>query len=237
MRHLGPAACGATRTGERATGGVGALGSAGLAIFLRREFHRGAPTRQGRAGWWWGWNASAASTGRCLPTLRRWHNARPLPTCLLLSLGLGIVCLAFGKAAAVSLNPGDILVADSSDFGGSAGVIRVDPETGAQTVVSSGGVFVNPAGIAIAANGDLLAADENTFGGPCPVGCGGIVRVDPTTGAQTVVSSGGDFANAFGLAIVPGPAHAVPEPACLLPFSFGLTAFLLVRRGGGHVAG
>ena len=42
-----------------------------------------------------------------------------------------------------------ILVADEDAFGGSGGVIRVDPTTGAQTVVSSGGNFVDPVGIAV----------------------------------------------------------------------------------------
>src|SRR5207247_2000779 len=75
---------------------------------------------------------------------------------------------------------------------------RVDPTTGAQTVVSSGGNFVTPVGIAIAANGDILVADLNALGGP-----GGVIRVDPTTGAQTVVSSGGPFRNPPGRAVAP----------------------------------
>jgi hypothetical protein len=47
-------------------------------------------------------------------------------------------------------------------------------------------------GIAIDANGDLLVAD---------FGPGGVVRVNPTTGAQTTVSSGGNFVLPASLAI------------------------------------
>jgi hypothetical protein len=37
----------------------------------------------------------------------------------------------------VTLNPGDILVSDRSAFGGGGGIIRVDPVTGTQTLVSA----------------------------------------------------------------------------------------------------
>jgi NHL repeat len=67
-------------------------------------------------------------------------------------------------------------------------VIRVNPTTGAQATVSSGGSFVDPSGIAVEADGDILVADANAFGGG-----GGVIRVDPATGAQTTVSSGSSF--------------------------------------------
>jgi hypothetical protein len=57
--------------------------------------------------------------------------------------------------------------------------------TGAQTVVSSGGDFLNPAGIAIAANGDIFVANQGFF----PGGVNHIIRVNPATGAQAVVFS------------------------------------------------
>jgi hypothetical protein len=69
---------------------------------------------------------------------------------LCFSLPLLIFLLAAAEVAAVTLNPGDILIADQGAFGGGGGVIRVDPTTGIQTTVSSGGSFVNPFGIAIA---------------------------------------------------------------------------------------
>lgn len=94
------------------------------------------------------------------------------------------------------LHPGDILVADVNAFGGPGGVIRVDPASGAQTAISSGGLFVNPFGIALATNGDILVVDVAAFGGS-----GGVIRVNPSTGVQTAVSSGGSFLDPLGIAV------------------------------------
>ncbi len=86
---------------------------------------------------------------------------------------------------AVAAN-GDIYVANT--FG--TNVIRVDPVTGARTMVSANGnpgggnPFVWPWGMTIDAGGDILIADSQAFGGP-----GGIIRVDPATGARTVLSN------------------------------------------------
>jgi sugar lactone lactonase YvrE len=102
---------------------------------------------------------------------------------------------------------GDILVADQG-AGGPAGVIRVDPATGARTLVSANGAprggpnFADPSGVAVEADGDILVADENAFGGT-----GGVIRVDPSSGARTTVSANGApaggpaFSAPFGLAL------------------------------------
>ena len=84
---------------------------------------------------------------------------------------------------------GDILIADFDAFDLTGGVIRVDPVSGAQTTVSSGGSFHSPTGVAVEADGDILVADRGTFGS-----MGAVIRVDPVSGAQTIVSSGGLFA-------------------------------------------
>jgi len=95
---------------------------------------------------------------------------------------------AAGPGEAVTLQPWDILIADS----GSAAIIPVDPIGGGQTVVASGGYFRTPVGIAVAANGDLFVVDPGCCGGQ-----GGVIRVQPVEGAaqsiQTVVASGGHF--------------------------------------------
>jgi len=103
--------------------------------------------------------------------------------------------------ATVTVNPGDIFVTDLLAFGGASGVIRVDPATGVETPVSAGGFLVQPFGIAIEASGNLVVADASAFGGLCPGGCGGVVRVNPATGAQSIVSTGGFFVDPFGIAI------------------------------------
>jgi len=123
----------------------------------------------------------------------------------------GVLLLSFlvtvFTAHAVTINPGDILIADESPAGGSGAIIRVDPVTGAQISISSAtfpsgaGFLGNPQDIVIDANGDLLVAD---FSGPSGflngIG-GGVIRIDPTTGAQTVVSSGGLFGSPRAIAI------------------------------------
>ncbi len=88
---------------------------------------------------------------------------------------------------------GKILVVDSVAFGGPGGIIRVDPTTGAQTVISSGGNFVDPSGITLDAAGQILVADVDFGGSPGVSGPGAVILVDPVTGAQTVVSTGGNF--------------------------------------------
>jgi hypothetical protein len=83
--------------------------------------------------------------------------------------------------------PSSYYVADPASPGGGAGeILRVDPTTGAQTVVSSGGQFVDPYSVAVAPDGSLIVADPGTYGGT-----GTIFRVDPTTGAQSVIATGG----------------------------------------------
>jgi len=96
-----------------------------------------------------------------------------------------------GEVAAVTLNTGDILVVDI----GARKVTRVDQVTGAQTLVSSGGNFFHPSGLAIEASGTLLVADQNALGG------GAVFRVEPGIGSRTTVSTGGFFGSPPGLAI------------------------------------
>jgi hypothetical protein len=111
-------------------------------------------------------------------------------------------------AGAVQLSPGDILVADQEAFGSRGGVIQVDPATGAQTPVASGGSFANPARVALEADGDILVADADAFA----FGTGGVIRVDPATGAQTTVSSGGSFADPVAVALEADGDILVADP-------------------------
>jgi sugar lactone lactonase YvrE len=99
---------------------------------------------------------------------------------------------AFSNPFAIALEAdGDILVLDNLAANFDGAVIRVDAETGDQTVVSTGGFFNDPGGIAVAADGDILVADYNAFGFGGPLGSkpGGVIRIDPDTGEQTVLSS------------------------------------------------
>jgi hypothetical protein len=113
-------------------------------------------------------------------------------TVLLAAVVFSAVSVAVGVAQApgVVLTPGDIFVVDQ----GVPGIIRVDPTTGNQAVVSSASFLAGPRGIALDANGDILVASGFDF-------TGGVVRVDPATGNQTVVSSGGFFVQPADLAL------------------------------------
>ena len=96
------------------------------------------------------------------------------------------------------LSGGDIIIADADAFAGLGGIIKVDPTTGAQTTISSGGLFVDPIDVAITASGDLIVVDFDAFGGT-----GHVFRVDPITGAQSLLSTGGSFVDPAGVAIAP----------------------------------
>lgn len=118
-------------------------------------------------------------------------------------LRLGALCVfllmfAAPKAHAVVLHGGDILVVDFV----SDALIHIDPVTGAQTAISSGGDFVSLFGVAMNSNGDVFVMDRDAFSMPAP-GAGGLFRIDTDTGAQNVISMRGEFSAAMGIAIAP----------------------------------
>jgi hypothetical protein len=99
---------------------------------------------------------------------------------------------------------GSLLVADMGAFATSTDhtpdgrIIRVDPVTGNQSLVTMGNLLVDPAGLAIAPDG-LIYVVENvgTMGAPS------VVSVNPATGAQTLVTQGGQLCYPFGIAVHP----------------------------------
>ncbi len=98
---------------------------------------------------------------------------------------------------------GDILVVATPAAGGRPALFRLNPVTGAETIVSSGGSFVTLNGVAIEADGDILVTDLDAFDDPnaSPRLPGGVIRVDPVTGSQTTVSSGGSFGDPIGITV------------------------------------
>ena len=113
----------------------------------------------------------------------------------LLAFVLATILFLVSPLEAATLHPGDLLVADHSAAGGGGALILLDPQTGAQTVISSGGSFVEPYWVALATNGDLYISDVAAAGGN-----GGIYRIDAATGVQTAVSTGGSFVDPSGIA-------------------------------------
>jgi Ca2+-binding RTX toxin-like protein len=115
--------------------------------------------------------------------------------CALLACALALVAAPVALAA-----PGDVYVADR-DAGpaGTGAVIKVDPASGAQQVVASGGSLVDPTGIAVDIRGfpghdTLLVADPEALGGT-----GALFRVDPENGNVQVISSGDRFVDPTGV--------------------------------------
>ena len=84
---------------------------------------------------------------------------------------------------------GNIIVSDQamepSDPGDVGAIIVVDPATGNQTILSEGGLLIRPNHMAIDGNGDILVGNLNWSGN------GGLVRVNPDTGEQSLISGEG----------------------------------------------
>ena len=100
---------------------------------------------------------------------------------------------------------GNLLVADMGAFAtdtdrpADGRIIRVDPVTGQQSLVTSGNMLVDPAGLVVAPDG-LIYVVENvgTMGAPS------VVSVNPATGAQGLVTQGGQLCYPFGITLHPG---------------------------------
>jgi sugar lactone lactonase YvrE len=106
---------------------------------------------------------------------------------------------------AIGIN-GDIFVADHDSPDGGGSVFRIDPVSGLQSAVSSGGFFSGgTSGIAIAADGNIYVSDFNAIDGN-----GAIFSVNPITGQQFLVSSDGYFHDPKCVAVIP-----TPEPGSL----------------------
>src|SRR5207244_2166825 len=60
-------------------------------------------------------------------------------------------------------------------------LIRINPDTGAQNILSAGQFFRAPIAVTVARDGDIFVVDA----------LGAVIRVDPTTGFQTRVAAGG----------------------------------------------
>lgn len=87
--------------------------------------------------------------------------------------------------AALSLD-GDVIVVHRIN-----GLIRVNPISGAQSILSQGGLFRDPWAIAIdKQTGYIYVADSGYDNGRPVNEAGKIIRVDPNTGAQTLIAAG-----------------------------------------------
>jgi sugar lactone lactonase YvrE len=99
-----------------------------------------------------------------------------------------------GFLLGIAVQNGDIFVTTvkghDSNFGVGQ-VIHVDARTGKQTVVAEGGYLMRPAGISVDSNGQLVVADPYTMNPDSEtLFDGAVIRIDPATGNQALVSRG-----------------------------------------------
>ncbi len=128
---------------------------------------------------------------------------------------------------------GTFIVADPLAFGGSGGLIRVDPSTGQQTPLSNNDIsfanlFVDPVGVAVAPSGNLVVADSGASGGS-----GAVIAVDLISGQQSLVSSNAAsaldlFVDPFGIAVERSGTVLVADPETPAPVSAGEGAVIAV---------
>ena len=133
------------------------------------------------------------------------------PTRILL-LPLLAVTLMSGTAVAA---PGDpYVVYTANSFSTGAVILRTEPGSGSLVEISrngpQGNLFQRPYDLAVEPDGKLVVAD---IGVPNRKD-GAVIRVDPLTGRQSLVSSGGEFFDPAGLAVAPdGQIYVVDNRA------------------------
>jgi hypothetical protein len=101
-----------------------------------------------------------------------------------------------------------IFVTDVATADGNFGigrVIAIDTRSGQQSTIAEGGYLRGPVGIAATKTGELIVADPYIINPDAPDQFdGGIVKIDPISGKQTLMTRGeGAFLNPGGVAVVP----------------------------------
>ncbi len=132
--------------------------------------------------------ANRTSLSRC-PFFASW--VRFVTMTVMLALFLSEL-LAFAQTIGVKLSADDVICADSGDAVHGGFIIRVDPKTGEQVVISSGVHLQMPFEPVIDPTGQIIVSDS-----------GRLIRVNPQTGAQTIVAdqSRGPLGRPYGIAI------------------------------------
>jgi hypothetical protein len=109
---------------------------------------------------------------------------------LLITMVVMLAGAPTGSAAAAVLKLGDILAVEP----GAASISVIDPVTGTKATLSQGGLLLpahKTVGAALAPDGDVIAVHRTT----------GLIRVNPATGSQNILSQGGYFRDPWALAI------------------------------------
>ena len=127
-------------------------------------------------------------------------------------LNMGPIGVAIDRDGSIIVGGGMFSGPNAAPPTGIPAVVRIDPATGAQEAISSGGSFVNPYWVVIEADGSIIVSDQEAFGPPDPISGtrqGALFRVNPTTGEQTMLAGGDNLGDPNGVVIVPG---IIPPP-------------------------
>jgi hypothetical protein len=116
-----------------------------------------------------------------------------------------------GDMRGVALGPeGALFVTDLGPKGDETAdgrVLRLDPATGASTVIASGGLLVNPLGIAVGEDGTIYVTNSDGKGK------GQVIAIDPTTHAQRLLTppSSSLLVAPWGIAFLPNGELVVAD--------------------------
>ena len=128
-------------------------------------------------------------------------NLRQQEAPAVISTGQSLIC-PIGVGAGKN---DDLFVVDPA----AAAVIRVDLRTGAQNVLSRGGLLIQPQAITVSGQ-DIYVTGVATADGN--FGIGRVVRINAVTGAQSIVAEGGFLVGPVGISISPAGELVVADP-------------------------
>jgi hypothetical protein len=119
----------------------------------------------------------------------------------------------------------------------SGSLVRIDTQSGGQSLVASGGNLAALGGVAIDdCTGEIFAAERGVSSAPAA-----LVRVDAASGAQRVITSGGLLVEPVGVSFVPGPCAGLPLVGAAMGGSvgvqFGEVIVSVQTRAGQSLAG
>jgi len=113
---------------------------------------------------------------------------------------------------------GEFFVSDT----GCLGLLGIDPKSGEQRLISSGGILGMPLGIAVEHSGMILVANAES-----------LVRVNPETGAQTILSTGNLFRVPLAVAVSEnGDIYVVDALGPVIRVDSASGAQTLISSGG-----
>ncbi len=117
---------------------------------------------------------------------------------------IAVCAVLAAPASAQQLAPGEIVVADATAdpdaLPGTGAVFRVNPATGAATVLGESAAFMAPRGVAVGPSGEVYVADPVADPNGADPGSGAIFRIVPGQ-APTVLSTSALYESPTGVAV------------------------------------